>query len=65
MRLMAAGVRRFTRNQVLTPAHSAGLIMAVMCEAFLPAAGRVLAVAGASMVVGVMAVVGVVDSPHA
>lgn len=65
MPFVAAGVRHFTLNQVRARAHSADLITAAMYEGFLHADGRALAVAVVSMVVGFMAVVGVVDSPHA
>jgi hypothetical protein len=59
---MVADPRHFTRNQVRAPAHSVVLIMAATYEAFLPAAGQVLAVVSmpaVSTVVGAfMAAVG-------
>ena len=62
MRFVEVDPRRFARNQVHAQARSVDLITAVMCEAFLPAGGRALAVVAVSTVVVFMAAVGVANS---
>jgi hypothetical protein len=58
------GPRRFTLNKVHTPARLVDLTTAGMYEAFLHAGARALAVVVVSMVVVLMAAVGVVDRTH-
>ncbi len=56
--------RRFTLNQEHAPARLVDSITAAMYEAFLRAGARALAVVADSMVVVLMAAVGVVDRTH-